>query len=151
MVDDNEWLRVRGMGRERFAGHLADYLTEIGYVVERSDSTEPSESHLTAELTRMNPAVPVAAKSLRFTVVPTSGGAAVVWIAPLSVPADERGRLDRLVREMAQHLERTVLTESHATARVSRSPDLRLPWEAAPNPTRAPGSDRDTSPARPPP
>ena len=130
-MDDNEWLRVRGMGRERFAGHLAEYLGTIGYTVERTDSTEPSESRLAAELTRMNPAVPLTAKSLKFTVVPTSGGAAVVWNAPVTVPAAERGRLDRLVREMAQHLERTVLTESHATARVSRSPDLRLPWEAA--------------------
>jgi hypothetical protein len=129
MVDDNEWLRVRGMGRERFAGHLADYLGTIGYTVQRTDTTDPSESHIGAELTRMNPAVPEAAKSLKFTVVPTSGGAAVVWKSPLTVPAGERGRFDRLVREIAQHLERTVLTESHATAKVSRAPDLRLPWE----------------------
>ena len=130
MAGDNEWLRVRGMGRERFAGHLAEYLGTIGYAVERTDSTEPSESRLAAELTRMNPAVPVAAKSLRFTIVPTSGGAAVMWNAPVEVPVAERGRLDRLVREIAQHLERAVLTESHATARVSRAPDLRLPWES---------------------
>jgi hypothetical protein len=128
-VDDNEWLRVRGMGRERFAGHLADYLGTIGYTVARTDSTEPSESRIAAELSRMNPAVPDAGRSLKFTVVPTSGGAAVVWNSPLAVPAAERGRFDRLVREIAQHLERTVLTESHATARVSRSPELRLPWE----------------------
>jgi hypothetical protein len=130
MVGGNEWLRVRGMGRERFAGHLADYLGTIGYTVERTDTTEPSESRVSAELKRMNPAVPDAARNLVFTVVPTSGGAAVVWTSPTSVPAPERARFDRLVSEIVHHLERSVLTESHATARVSRSPEPRAPWDA---------------------
>jgi hypothetical protein len=130
MVDGNEWLRVRGMGRERFAGHLADYLGTLGYTVERTDTTEPSVSVVSGELKRMNPAVPDVAKNLRFTIVPTSGGAAVVWSAPVTVPTADRGRLDRLAREIGQHLERSVLTESHATAKVSRAPDLRMPWES---------------------
>ena len=55
---NGDWLRVRGIGRERFAGYLADYLGTLGYAVERSESTEPSESHLKGRLERMNPAVP---------------------------------------------------------------------------------------------
>lgn len=130
MVGGSEWLRVRGMGRERFAGHLAEYLGTLGYTVERTDTTEPSVSVVAGELKRMNPAVPEVARFLRFTIVPTSGGAAVVWSSPLTVPPADRSRLDRLAAEIGQHLERSVLTESHATAKVSRAPDLRMPWEA---------------------
>jgi hypothetical protein len=130
MVGGSEWLRVRGMGRERFAGHLAEYLGTLGYTVERTDTTEPSVSVVAGELKRMNPAVPEVARFLRFTIVPTSGGAAVVWSSPLTVPPADRSRLDRLAAEIGQHLERSVLTESRATAKVSRAPDLRMPWEA---------------------
>jgi hypothetical protein len=126
-----EWLRVRGIGRERFAGTLADYLGEIGYTVERSESSEPAETRLSARLTRSNPAVPASAHVLAFRLYPTSGGAALAWVSPTEIVAAERGRVDRLVRELVAHLERTVLTESHATAKVSRAPDARLPWEAA--------------------
>ena len=130
MDAESEWLRVRGMGRERFAGHLSDYLTGIGYTVERTESTEPAETNIVAKLARMNPAIPSAGSELRFRLYPTSGGAAVGWVAPRSVPDAERGRFDRMVREIFAHLERAVLTESHATAKVSRAPDARLPWEA---------------------
>lgn len=129
MPPETEWLRVRGMGRERFAGHIAEYLTSIGYSVERSDSAEPPENRIAALLVRMNPAVPDGAKELRFRLFPTSGGAAVSWVAPTSVRVEDRPRLDRLVREITAHLERAVLTESHATAKVTKAPDLRLPWE----------------------
>jgi hypothetical protein len=148
MAGDSEWLRVRGMGRERFAGHLADYLGTIGYTVQRTDSTDPSVSRIEAELARRNPAVPEAGRSLKFTVVPTSGGAAVVWVFPQSVPSAERGLFDRLVREIVQHLERTVLTESHATAKVSRAVDLKLPWETNP-PSPSGGSVADAPPSSP--
>ncbi|HEV2520673.1 MAG TPA: hypothetical protein VGX00_08715 [Thermoplasmata archaeon] len=130
MDAETEWLRVRGMGRERFAGHLADYLTGIGYSVERIESAEPAETRVVAHLARMNPAIPSGGRELSFRLFPTSGGAAVGWIAPRSVPPEERGRFDRLVREIVAHLERTVLTESHATAKVSRPADVRLPWES---------------------
>ncbi|HEV2166344.1 MAG TPA: hypothetical protein VGS23_05140 [Thermoplasmata archaeon] len=128
---ETEWLRVRGMGRERFAGHLSEYLTGIGYSVDRTESTDPPETHLLAKLVRMNPAIPSAGAELRFRLYPTSGGAAVGWVAPQVVPDAERGRFDRMVREIFAHLERAVLTESHATAKVSRPPDIRLPWESA--------------------
>ena len=48
---NGDWLRVRGIGRERFAGHLAEYLTTLGYAVERSESTDPAESRVAGRLT----------------------------------------------------------------------------------------------------
>ena len=131
MVEATDWIRVRGMGRERFAGYLSDYLTAVGYQVERTESTEPAETRVSATLQRMNPAIPESARALSFRLTPTSGGAAVVWETPTQVPASDRPRLDRMVREFVQHLERAVLTESHATAKVVPPPTPRLPWVAA--------------------
>ncbi len=130
---NGDWLRVRGIGRERFAGYLADYLTTIGYAVERDDSAERNESRVTGRLDRMNPAVPSAASALAFRFYPTSGGAAVVWELPVDLPPPERGRMDRLVREIVSHLERAISTESHATAKVIRPPTSHLPWDGAPS------------------
>ncbi len=133
MAEGNgDWLRVRGIGRERFAAYLADYLGTIGYTVERSESAEGGESRITGHLQKMNPAVPPAAASLEFRFYPTSGGAAVVWEAPVEVPAPERARMDRLVREISSHLERAIATESHATAKVVRPALPHLPWANAP-------------------
>jgi hypothetical protein len=130
VADGSDWLRIRGMGRERFAGYVADFLTSAGFDVDRSESTEPVESRLTARLVRMNPAVPASLKELTFRVYPTGGGAALAWLAPTVVDPADRSRADRFVREFLAHLERAVLTESHATAKVTRIPDARLPWEA---------------------
>jgi len=133
MAEGNgDWLRVRGIGRERFGGYLADYLTSLGYAVERSESTDPVESRVRGRLQRMNPAVPPAAQELAFRFYPTSGGAALVWEAPTEIPTEELARMDRLVREMSAHLERTVATESHATAKVVRPSDPKLPWVPRP-------------------
>jgi hypothetical protein len=125
---NGDWLRARGIGRERFAGYLADYLGSIGYAVERSETTEPSLSRLRGRLEKMNPAVPPVAKELTFRLYPTSGGAALVWETPLEIPADERARMDRLVAEISSHLIRAVATESHATAKIVTPSDSRLPW-----------------------
>jgi hypothetical protein len=125
---NGDWLRVRGIGRERFAAYLADYLGTLGYTVERLEVSEPSESRVKGRLERMNPAVPPAASALEFRLYPTSGGAALVWEAPTEVPAEQRARMDRLVREISSHLERAIATESHATAKVVRPADPRLPW-----------------------
>lgn len=124
-----DWLRARGIGRERFAGYLAEYLTTLGYTVERVDTNEPSLSRVTGKLERMNPAVPPAAAALAFRLYPTSGGAALVWEAPTEIPTEQRARMDRLVAEISSHLVRTVATESHATAKVSAPTDSRLPWQ----------------------
>ena len=129
---NGDWLRVRGIGRERFATYLADYLATLGYAVRRDDSAERNESRLTGRLDRPNPAVPPAAASLAFRFYPTSGGAAVVWEAPAEMPPPELGRMDRLVREISSHLERAISTESHATAKVIRPSVPRLPWAPAP-------------------
>jgi hypothetical protein len=130
MAENGDWLRVRGIGRERFATYVADFLTNAGYAVERSDSTEPSESRILARLNRQSPAVPQSAREVAFRIYPTSGGAALVWTTPTQVEASDSARMDRFVREFASHVERAVLTESHATAKVSRVPDSRLPWIA---------------------
>ena len=125
---NGDWLRVRGIGRERFATYLAEYLGTLGYSVERTDVTEPSESRVKGRLGRMNPAVPPAASALEFRLYPTAGGAALVWEVPTEVPAEQRARMDRLVREISSHLERAIATESHATAKVLRPAEPRLPW-----------------------
>ena len=133
MVEGNgDWLRVRGIGRERFAAYLADYLGTLGFTVERSESTEPVESRVVGRLDRMNPAIPSAANEVRFRFYPTSGGAALVWVGPSEVPMAERSRMDRFVREMQTHLERVVHSESHATAKVVRPPEAHLPWTGPP-------------------
>ena len=132
MAESNgDWLRVRGIGRERFVGYLADYLVTVGFSVERSESIEAKESRLTGRLDRMNPAVPSSAGALAFRFYPTSGGAAVVWETPTDVPSDQRERMDRFVREILAHLERAVATESHATAKVVRPAEPHYPWLAA--------------------
>lgn len=135
MAESPDWIRVRGMGRERFAGYLSDYLGTLGYSVERTDSVDPAETRLTAVLKKLNPAIPPCAGELRFRLSPTAGGAATVWEAPVAVPEGERNRLDRLVREIVAHLERAVVTESHATAKVVTPPKPHLPW-ASPAPER---------------
>ena len=129
MAENGDWLRARGIGRERFGTYLSEYLETLGFATQRTDSTEPLESHVRGHLERMNPAVPPSAKELTFRLYPTSGGAALVWEGPTEVPAEDRGRLDRLAREIATHLERTIATESHATAKVTRTVDARLPWQ----------------------
>jgi hypothetical protein len=128
VAGNGDWLRVRGIGRERFAAYLADYLTALGYLVEREESADPVESRVRGRLERPNPALPPAATSLSFRLYPTSGGAALVWEAPTEIADGDRPRMDRLVREMTSHLERAIATESHATAKVVRPPESHLPW-----------------------
>ncbi len=143
MAEGNvDWLRVRGLGRERFATYLADFLGTIGYTIEKDASAPPNESRFSARLERTNPAVPPGAAQLSFRVYPTSGGAALVWETPTELPEEERGRMDRLVREITSHLERAISTESHATAKVLRPSTSRLPWEK-----RAPDAGVATVPA----
>jgi hypothetical protein len=138
--NNGDWLRARGIGRERFAGYLAEYLGTIGYAVERTDSTEPSLSRVRGRLEKMNPAVPPVAHELAFRLYPTSGGAALVWEVPTDIPPAERARMDRLVAEISSHLVRVVATESHATAKVAAPTDSHLPWQgngsASENPSK---------------
>ena len=91
MAENRDWLRVRGMGRERFAGYLADYLRTLGYEVERTDSAEPGRDAVNARLSRMNPAVPASAKELQFRLYPTAGGSAVVWVGPTTIVGGRPG------------------------------------------------------------
>lgn len=141
---NDDWLRVRGLGRERFATYLGDYLTGLGYAVEKPSDPAASESRLSARLERTNPALPPSAAQLSFRVYPTSGGAALVWETPTELREEDRGRMDRLVREISSHLERAISTESHATAKVIHPSTSHLPWEkradAPPPPEVAEGS-----------
>jgi hypothetical protein len=123
-----DWLRVRGIGRERFVGYLAEYLSGIGFTVEKTETTEPAGTELEGSLSRMNPAVPDGLRKVKFRVAPTSGGAAIYWEAPAALPASEFARADRFSRELETHMGRAVSTESHGTAKLVRSPVARLPW-----------------------
>lgn len=128
MVEAADWLRVRGIGRERFVGYIADYLAGLGFSVEKTETSEPAATQVSGSLTRMNPAVPDGLRKVRFRIAPTSGGAAIYWEAPSSIPSAEFARADRFSRELETHLGRAVSTESHGTAKVVRSPIARLPW-----------------------
>jgi hypothetical protein len=128
MAEAADWLRVRGIGRERFVGYLADYLSGIGFTVEKTEISEPAATQLDGSLARMNPAVPDGLRKVKFRVAPTSGGAAIYWEAPATLPAAELARADRFSRELETHMGRAVSTESHGTAKVVRSPVARLPW-----------------------
>jgi hypothetical protein len=133
MSENHEWLRARGLGRERLATYLAEYLADLGYVVERTESAEPAVTTVAGELKRLNPAVPSGMRALRVRFTPTSGGTAAAWEAPSEIPMGERPSVDRFLRELLLHLERTVRTESHGTAKVSTAPTFRYPWEAGAN------------------
>jgi hypothetical protein len=133
MAEAADWLRVRGIGRERFVGYIADYLSGLGFTVEKTEVTEPPATEIGGALVRMNPAVPDGLRTIRFRVAPTSGGAAIYWEAPSSIPSTEFARADRFTRELETHLGRAVSTESHGTAKVVRSPVARLPWLPEPH------------------
>ena len=143
MAASAEWLRGRGIGRERLAGHLSQFLEEYGFRVEKTESLEPAETRVSGELQRANPSVPASGRRFEFRIYPTSGGCAVDWLAPVAVEAADRGRFDRLVRELQQHLERSVSTESHGTAKISAPPGNRKPWDPStpgPGPSGAPST-----------
>ena len=129
MADGADWLRVRGLGRERFLGYVVGFLEGAGFQTTRTDSTEPAESRVQAHLARMNPSVPPALAALEFRAYPTAGGSALVWLRPTEVAPSDRARADRFARELQAHLERAVLTESHATAKVSAAPGAAVPWK----------------------
>ena len=135
MSANGEWIRARGLGRERLASYLAEYLVELGYAVERAEVADPAASVVAGTLKRMNPAVPVGLTHVRLKFTPTSGGAAGSWETPSNLPADQKARADRFVRELVMHLERAVRTESHGTAKLQSVPGARLPWDdAGPSP-----------------
>lgn len=130
MGEAADWLRVRGIGRERFAGYLAEFLESSGFAVERTDSGEPAETAVVGRLARTNPAVPDGGREVAFRIYPTSGGAAAEWSRPTTLPGTERERMDRFAREFVAHVERAVMTGSHATAKVTRAPGAHYPWDA---------------------
>lgn len=131
MTNNGEWLRGRGIGRERFATYLGDYLATLGFEVRKTEVAEPAHTELSATLARMNPSIPSSAKELTFELFPSSGGATLYWKGPAQIEANEAGRMDRFVREISTHLERVIATESHLASRVIKPPVVHLPWEPA--------------------
>ena len=143
MTGSTDWIRARGLNRERLGGYLADYLTELGYAVERTEPPEGNATVISAELRRMNPAVPDALRTIRVRFTPTSGGAAGTWEAPATVEGSARSRVDRFLAELLLHLERTVRTESHGTAKLTPATGPTLPWTRAdPEPPLSPPGTR---------
>jgi hypothetical protein len=122
-----EWLRSQGIGRERFAIALQSFLKEAGFESTTEDRGDEGTVIL-AELRRSNPALPGSLKHLAFRLRPTGGGALLRWEGPVEIVATDRGAVDRFVREMRLHLERTVRTESHGTAKVVAPEGGELPW-----------------------
>jgi hypothetical protein len=131
-----EWLRSQGIGRERFAIALQDFLKDAGFDFTTEDRGEEG-TVITAQLRRPNPALPGSMHQLAFRLRPTGGGALLRWEAPVEIVAAERGGVDRFVREMRLQLERTVRTESHGTAKVVAPESGELPWV---RPTSSSGS-----------
>jgi hypothetical protein len=132
MTGSTDWIRARGLSRERLGTYLADYLTELGYAVERTELAEENATEIAGALKRMNPAVPSSLRTLRIRFTPTSGGAAGAWEEPSRLEASERSQVDRFLAELILHLERTVRTESHGTAKLAVVSGSALPWEIAP-------------------
>lgn len=117
------WIRVRGVGRERLARFVAEFLTGAGYHVEETNDANASTptSHLVADLTRPNPAVPSSLRHLEFRTSPTAGGSLLRWEAPLSLEHEaERPRALRLATELSSNLEQRVALESRGTGKTSR-------------------------------
>ena len=136
-MDEDGWLRVRGVGRERVARYLGEFLTGAGYTVEdqQDGGSEASRSVIQATLTKANPAVVPFLVQIRLSVSPTAGGALITWESPRSAPPEaERPRAIRFLHEFLTHVERIIATESRGTAKVTRSTPHGLPFDETPRP-----------------
>lgn len=126
------WLRVRGVGRERLARYLNEYLTSAGFTVEETTINPEGAvaSLVKAHLTKANPAVPPSLADIGFRLDPTGGGAVILWEVPQALQHEaDRSRALRFATELVTHLERLVATESRGTAKIMRDKALRLPFE----------------------
>lgn len=135
-----EWLRAQGLGRERLATYVAEYLRGRGYAVEIIE--DGGTSRLSAHVERPHPSVPPALADLRFSLVPSAGGSILSWDAPETVPSSELPRADRLAHELEQHLIRIASTQSHGVARLRPSLNAAAPWRR-PRPDAPSASPRE--------
>lgn len=127
------WLRIRGVGRERLARYLNEYLTSAGFAVEETTIAPNGgvASQVKAHLSKPNPAVPPSLIDLTFRLDPTGGGAVILWELPTSLVHEaDRTRALRFATELVTHLERLVATESRGTAKIIRDKVLKLPFDS---------------------
>lgn len=126
----NGWLRVRGIGRERLARYVTEFLSGAGYRVE--ERTEPMgaqpSSLVLADLARPNPAVPASFAHLEFRSSPTAGGSMLRWELPTSIANEsERSRALRFATELSSSIEQKVALESRSAGRVTKDHPLPPP------------------------
>jgi hypothetical protein len=137
------WLRVRGIGRDRLARYVAEFLSGAGYRVEESNDTlggNPA-SRIVAELARPNPAVPSSLHHLEFRTAPTAGGSLLRWEAPTALSNEaEKSRALRFATELLSNLEQRIVLESRGTGKITREQTLPpfLPSAGSPPPTSGP-------------
>lgn len=145
------WLRVRGIGRERLARYVAEFLTGAGFKVEeKADGTGPGvTSMVVATLSKPNPAVPSSFAKLEFRTSPTAGGSLLRWEFPLTLAQEsEKSRALRFATELSSNLEQRVALESRGQAKVTRdspnppflpaTPSSAVPTTVAPARASAP-------------
>jgi hypothetical protein len=137
---NNGWLRVRGIGRERLARYVAEFLSGAGFrVEERTDGTGAAvTSTVHGTLAKPNPAVPTSFAHLEFRTSPTAGGALLRWEAPTSLAQEsEKSRALRFATELSSNLEQRVALESRGQGKVTRD-QPQPPFLPAPSPSPAP-------------
>ncbi len=157
-MEGNDWLRVRGVGRERLGRYLAEFLGESGYAVTEGEEpvAEGPSFKVSGTLKHPHHAIPPALTSLTVRFLPTSGGCQAVWEAPVDpVEGPDRARAERFVAEILARLDQRVATETRGTSRLVREhpgipPFLpAAPGNASPAPERrgTPRTERGPSPA----
>lgn len=142
------WLRVRGIGRERLARYVSEFLTGAGYRVEESADLQGGQptSHLVADIARPNPAVPSSFNHLEFRTSPTTAGSALGWEEPRALANDtERSRALRFATELLSNIEQRVALESRSPGRVTKEGTLPPPLAPVKTEGTTPGEAPPTS------
>jgi hypothetical protein len=141
-MEGNDWLRVRGVGRERLGRYLAEFLEESGYAVtELEEPLGPTPSFkVTATLRRPHHAIPPALGTITVRFLPTAGGCQAVWEGPVATLAgSDRARAERFVAEILARLDQRVATETRGTSRLVRERPGTPPFlPPAPSPAAPP-------------
>ena len=122
-MEGNDWLRVRGVGRERLGRYLAEFLEESGYTVREMEEPVGATPSFKVSATLKHPhhAIPAVLSALAVRFLPTSGGCQAVWESPVTpVEGPDRARAERFVAEILARLDQRVATETRGTSRLVR-------------------------------
>ncbi|MDE1881441.1 MAG: hypothetical protein KGI89_12945 [Euryarchaeota archaeon] len=140
---------MRGIGRERLARYVSEFLSGAGYRVEEKNELlggQPA-SRLVADLARPNPAVPSSFTHLEFLASPTAAGSSLRWEVPSKLAHEsERSRAQRLATELLSNLEQRVALESRSAGRITKESAVPPPLltsgasAAVPASSRGPGA-----------